>query len=58
MECPNGWVLRVRVDGPVSFRVALPETEFRPQGFHLSDRVAVGFSAAEVQILEVKHDFI
>ena len=53
MECHNGRV-RLRVDGPVSFRVVLPDQEFQRQGLRLSDRVVVSFAPAAVKILEAK----
>jgi len=53
MECHNGRV-RLRVDGPVSFRVVLPDQEFQRQGLRLGDRVVVSFTPAAVKILEAK----
>jgi len=53
MECHNGRV-RLRVDGPVSFRVVLQDAEFKRQALKLRDRVLVSFSPAAVKILEAQ----
>jgi len=53
MESGNGRV-RLRVDGPASFRVLLPNEELKRSSFRLSDRVLLSFAPEVVKILEAK----
>jgi tungstate transport system ATP-binding protein len=53
MESSNGRV-RLRVDGPASFRVVLPNEELQRSELRLCDRVLLSFAPEVVKILEAK----
>jgi len=53
MESSNGRV-RLRVDGPASFRVVLPAEDLKRSGLRLGDRVLLSFAPEVVKILEAK----